>query len=184
MKYEQVNEFKLSWKIIIILNFIAGAVFIAGFYLFFYLYLNYSNDLYGERLFKHSDMWVSYGLVFIQVVLHEYSHGIGYKLCGGKVAYGIKWLCPYCREVSGLYYPTRSFITTLILPLLTGTIIGILAIILFPQFLYYIVICMLVNVSGAAGDIMMFFYILSKTRKEEFIKDEPYGFSVHRKTAV
>lgn len=181
MNYKHINDFKLSWKLTIILNIIAGGVFILGFYAFLYMYLKYSNDPFYEKLFENYNLWVMYGLVFGQVILHEYSHAIGYKLSGGKVTYGIKWLCPYCREISGMYYPAGNFILTLILPLITGTIVGILAIIFFPQFLFYAVICMLVNLSGASGDFMMLFYILLKAGKNQFIKDELYGFSIHKK---
>ncbi len=184
MQYQRVSDFRLSWKLSIILNLIAGAVFVVGFYLFFYLYAGFSDDRYCIRLLENSNLWVTYILIFVQVILHEYSHALGYKLSGGKVAYGIKWLCPYCREVSGIYYRTREFIITLTLPLITGTIAGIIAILLFPQFLYYTAVCMLVNISGASGDLMMLAYILLKARKDEYIKDEPYGFSVYRAVKV
>lgn len=181
MEYRQVGDFRLSWKLTIILNLVAGAVFALGFFLFFWLYANYSDDIYLVRLMDNSNIWITYALVFAQVILHEYSHGIGYRLSGGKVTYGVKWLCPYCREVSGLYYPTGNFVLTLIMPLLTGTIIAMLVILFYPQFLYYMVVCMLTNISGAAGDIMMLMYVLLKANKGEFIKDEVYGFSVHKR---
>ena len=184
LRYELVDEFRLNWIITIILNIIAGVIFIIGFYGFFYLYLQYSNDAFGEKLFANSDLWILYAAVLLQVVLHEYSHGIGYRLNGGQVKYGIKWLCPYCMEKSGLYYSTKSFILTLVLPLITGAIAGLLVVFLFPQFLYYVVICMLTNISGAAGDVMMLIFVIQKTKNGEFIKDELYGFSVHRMIAL
>ncbi len=181
MKYERIGDFKISWTLSIILNLVAGLVFISGFFLFFYLYMSYSDDHFCDRLLENSNIWISYGLVFIQVIMHEYSHAIGYKLCGGRVAYGIKWLCPYCREVSGLHYSSKGFAITLVLPLITGTVIGILAIMFFSQFLYYTITCMLVNISGAAGDITMLIYILLKAKNNYFIRDETYGFSIHKR---
>lgn len=180
MRFEHVSDFKLSWKISIILNLIAGVVFFLGFALFIFIYIGCSEDMYCIRLLENSNIWVTYAVIIAQVILHEYSHGIGYKLSGGKAAYGIKWLCPYCREVSGIYYSTGNFIITLILPLLTGTAAGLLAVAIFPQFLYYSMICMLMNFSGASGDIAMLIYVLFKTGKGEFVRDEPYGFSIHR----
>lgn len=181
MEYTQIGDFKLSWKLTIILNIAAGAVFILGFYGFFWTYSNYSEDTYMVRLLENSDIWITYALVFLQVILHEYSHGIGYRMCGGKVTYGIKWLCPYCREVSGLYYSPVNFIWTLLLPIITGSVICTLVVAFYPQYLYYMFICMLTNISGAAGDIFMLFYILAKAKNGDFIKDEPYGFSVHKR---
>lgn len=180
MKYEQIGEFRLNWKWIITLNLIAGVIFFVGFNLFFYVYITCSSDQYCERLLHHSNIGVLYGLIFIQIILHEYSHGIGYRLFGGKVTYGIKWLSPYCREVSGKYYSQGKFIFTLILPLILGTIVGIWIIILFPQFLYYVIICILFNISGSTGDLAMLGFVLLKLKKGEYIKDEPYGFSIHR----
>lgn len=184
MEYQQTGEFRLSWKLSVILNIIAGVIFTAGFYGFFYIYLKYSDDSYGIRLLENSNLLIAYILIFIQVAIHEYSHAIGYKLSGGRVSYGIKWLCPYCREVSGIYYPARNFIITLILPVVTGTVIGLIVIALLPQFLYYTIVCMLANLSGAAGDMMMLFYVIIRKRKGEFIKDEDYGFSIHRRVAA
>jgi len=184
LRYELVDEFRLNWIITIILNIIAGIVFIIGFYGFLHLYFTFSSDVFGEKLFENSNLWISYAAVIFQVVLHEYSHGIGYKISGGQVRYGIKWLCPYCMEKSGLYYSTNRFVLTLVLPLITGTIAGLLVVFLFPQFLYYVAICMLTNISGAAGDIMMLIFVIQKTKKGQYIKDEQYGFSVHRKIAI
>ncbi|MGE5472688.1 MAG: DUF3267 domain-containing protein [Ignavibacteriales bacterium] len=184
MNYELVDEFRLNWVITVILNIAAGIVFAAGFYGFLYLYFTFSTDILGEKLLANSNLWIAYAAVLFQAVLHEYSHGIGYRLSGGKVKYGIKWLCPYCMEKSGLYYPTNNFILTLILPLITGTIAAVLAFIAFPQYLYYIVICVLTNISGAAGDIMMLFFIILKRNRGQYIKDEPYGFSMYRRVIL
>lgn len=179
--YHQIDNFSLTWKLTVILNIIAGAVFLAGFFLFLWLYGIFSDDRFAIKLFENSDIMTVYVLVFVQVFFHEYSHAIGYKIKGGRVKYGIKWLCPYCREITGLYYATKDFVLTLVLPLITGTIAGVLAAVIFPQYLYYIMICMLTNISGASGDVFMLFYILSKTEKGGFIRDESYGFSIHRK---
>ncbi|MGE5328865.1 MAG: DUF3267 domain-containing protein [Deltaproteobacteria bacterium] len=184
MDYKLVDEFRLNWFITIILNIVAGIVFIIGFYIFLYFYSKYSTDIFYERLLANSNLWISYIWVFSQVILHEYSHGIGYRLSGGQVSYGIKWLCPYCMEKSGLYYSSKNFIFTLVLPLITGTIAALAVLLFFPQFLYYIVICMLTNISGAAGDIMMVGFILLKAKKDTYIRDEKYGFGVYTKILV
>lgn len=184
MNYELVDEFRLNWGITIILNIIAGVVFIIGFYGFLYLYFKFSKDTFGEKLLANSNLWISYMAVILQVILHEYSHGIGYRLSGGQVKYGIKWLCPYCMEKSGLYYSTKSFTLTLLLPLITGTLAGLLVMLFFPQYLYYAVVSILANASGAAGDIMMVLFIIIKRKKGQYIKDEPYGFSMHRRIAL
>ena len=179
-----MDEFRLNWRITIVLNFVAGIVFVIGFYGFLYFYSKYSSDIFFENLLANSNIWITYAGVFLQVILHEYSHGIGYRLNGGQVTYGIKWLCPYCMEKSGLYYSSKNFILTLILPLITGTIAAFPLLFFFPQFLYYIVICMLTNISGAAGDIMMVIFILLKAKKDAYIRDEKYGFGVYTRTLV
>lgn len=181
LDFYKVTEFRLSWRLTIILNIIAGAIFAFGYFFFLYYYIPSSDEIVSEGILDNSNIWITYIAVLIQAALHEYSHGIGYRLSGGKPKYGIKWLCPYCMEKTGILYSTKDFIITLMLPIITGTIAGLLILIIFPQFLYYIIVCMLTNLSGAAGDIMMVFFILLKTNRTEFVKDEPYGFSVHRR---
>lgn len=179
MNYKLLSDFKLSWKLSVILNLVAGAVFVGSFFLFFYYYIMLTPDKYCVKLLENSNQYVLYAVVGILIFLHEFSHGIGYRLYGGRVTYGIKYLCPYCREVSGIYYPLKGFALTLTMPIIVITGLGLLCIIFFPQYTYYSMMGMLFNLSGATGDLIMLVYILFKKGKKKYVKDEPYGFSLY-----
>jgi hypothetical protein len=115
------------------------------------------------------------------IIIHEASHSFGYRLFGGKTKYGIKWLCPYCQEISGLYMTKRQFIFVLLIPIITISTICILAIIINNSFIYYGAVAIIFNISGASGDILMALKLMKYNSSSIYIKDESYGYSVHVK---
>jgi hypothetical protein len=163
----------------VILNLIAGLIFTLCFLVFIDLSVRYLDIEYLVFIEKFN-LLIAYGWILVQVILHECSHAVGYKVYGGKVAFGIKWLCPYCREKTGKFYTVNQFILTLILPIIVVTLMGMVAIFLFPECYYYASICILANLAGASGDVMMLMYVLFFTKKNYYVRDELYGFSMHQ----
>lgn len=111
------------------------------------------------------------GSLFLTTFVHEILHGLMYILFGGKVKFGLKLICAYTVETSGIILHRTKFLIVLLAPL---TIISLLSLFLGSGFGGLIFIF---NLLGSTGDLMMAFY-LCKGNERSYIIDRDYGFDV------
>lgn len=109
-------------------------------------------------------------IAFVTVV-HEGIHGAAYMLFGGKVKFGVKKLCVYTQEISGIPIDKVKFLIVLLSP---AIIISVISFIM-P---YSIGMSILVfNLVGCSGDFYMSFYIMRLPKKCSIV-DRSYGFDI------
>lgn len=115
------------------------------------------------------------------MLLHELLHSLSYVLCGGnfnKIVYGayLEKGVLYCLCKQNI--SRKNILTSLIVPLFClGLIPYIIAIIFELPFLLFLAI---LNIVGAAGDIMMFIYIIRLDKSIEFSEfDNPIRFAIY-----
>ena len=116
-----------------------------------------------------------YIIIFLMIafvtILHEGIHGAFYILFGGKVKFGVKKLCVYTQEISGIPINKLKFLIVLLSP---AIIISLLSFIM-P---YSIGMSILVfNLVGCSGDFYMSFYIMRLPKKCSIV-DRSYGFDI------
>lgn len=104
-------------------------------------------------------------------MLHEGLHGLAYKIFGGKIRWGLKFIYAYTMEISAKPIEKTKFLVTLLLPLmfislLSLTIGGCLAGMAF-----------LLNILGSSGDMIMALGLL-RYEAGAYIIDRNYGYEV------
>lgn len=105
------------------------------------------------------------------IIIHEFIHGIIYKIYGGKVEYGFKAMCPYTAETSGIPIGRTKFLIILLAPLVAISMISIILPSWLGGMIYFL------NLVGSIGDIYMAF-VLCRYKHDNKIIDRKYGFDV------
>ena len=167
-------SFKISWKVHVLTFIISFAIcfIMRGFInnLFFNSYEN--NIIISITKNQLLDLTIFLIVSFIPVtIIHEFFHGIAYKLFGGKVRYGFKGIYAYTEEISGISIKRTQFLIVLLAPL---SVISIISIII-PGTAGSLVF--LLNFLGSIGDLIMAFYLI-KGNENSYIKDKSYGFDI------
>lgn len=114
------------------------------------------------------------GTMILYIIIHELTHGIGYKLfTREKLKFGVTLTCAFCGVPNSYVKKWPAFITTL-LPFFTYSCI------LFP--LYYLTSSVYVQVvsgfilalhlSGCIGDLTVAGYLLLKADKSTLVNDD------------
>lgn len=158
------------------LNIICIALFIIMVALSAFLY---KGDLALE--FYNVNLMLLILVNVIMMLIHELLHSLAYKLYGGdfkKIVYGayLEKGVLYCLCKQNI--SRKNILNSLMIPLFyLGIIPYIIAIIFKLPFLLFLAI---MNIVGAAGDIMMFIYIISLPKDIEFSEfDNPIRFAIH-----
>ena len=117
----------------------------------------------------------------VMMLVHELLHSLAYKLYGGdfkKIVYGayLEKGVLYCLCKQNI--SRKNILNSLMVPLFyLGIIPYIIAIIFELPFLLFLAI---LNIVGAAGDIMMFIYIMQLDKSIEFSEfDNPIRFAIY-----
>ena len=140
--------------------------------------------LYPKNLaitFYETNMVLLFSLYIIWMLLHEILHSISYVLYGGdfkKIVYGgyLEKGVLYCLCKQNI--SRKNILNSLMFPLFyIGIVTYIIAIIFELPLLLFLSIA---NISGAAGDIIMFLYISRLNKNIEFSEfDNPIQFAIY-----
>ncbi|HOM02208.1 MAG TPA: DUF3267 domain-containing protein [Acetivibrio sp.] len=174
----KVAEFKLNKFNSFFINLIALLIFILGFGIILPIIGKDKWLIYIESAIYNGQILGLFTTLLGVVVFHELLHGLAYIIFGAKLKFGIKYLNIYTMDISGTFYTPFQMAVILLLPFFVLTGLLLLAGILFPDLVYWMVIGMLYNVSGSFGDIFMLCFILYMGKNCK-IKDEEYGFGVY-----
>lgn len=109
--------------------------------------------------------------LFLTTLVHEILHGLMYILFGGKVKFGLKLVCAYTAETSGIILHRTKFLIVLLAPLVVISLVSL--------FLGSGIggVIFMFNLLGSTGDLLMSLY-LCKTNEKSYIADRAYGFEV------
>ncbi|MFZ5989258.1 MAG: DUF3267 domain-containing protein [Bacillota bacterium] len=173
----KVAEFKLNRFNSFLINVFSLTAFILGLVLLLELtgkglWINFMSEI------TYNNALIVFITLFSVIALHELFHGLAYKLYGARLKFGIKFLNIYTMDISGTLYTASQMAVIMLLPLIALTGILTSAIFLLPKFSCFIVLGVLFNISGSAGDILLLSYILYRGRNCR-IKDERLGFSIY-----
>ena len=109
----------------------------------------------------------------IYIVLHELTHGLFYKIfTKQKLTYGFSLTYAYCG-VPNIYVRKKEAIIACLAPLVIFSIIFLILIfILPPNYINLsIIILFSFHFGGCSGDIYLFIILLTKYKKDTYIKD-------------
>ncbi len=119
------------------------------------------------------------GLVLILGVLplHEWIHGLFMIRCGHRPRYGITWYALYATA-DNAWFRRDEYLRILLAPLLVITA-GSMVLVLFvpPAVGYWVVLAMIVNATGAAGDLLMAL-IVRRVEPVDLVQDERDGLRI------
>ena len=114
------------------------------------------------------------GLGFIvYIVLHELTHGIFYKyFTKQKLKFGLTLTVAYCG-VPNVYVRKKETIIACLAPLVIYTILFAMIIIFLPSNIINLTVTLLfsLHVGGCSGDIYLSLILLTKYKKDTYIKD-------------
>ena len=117
--------------------------------------------------------------LFATATIHEMFHGIAYKIFGGKLKFGVKLpFCAYCADISDNMYESWKMIIILLFPAILLSLVMFIGILLFNQTVFYLGICIIINLAGATADIY-YALMLATKYKDTIIKDTMDGFDIY-----
>ena len=114
------------------------------------------------------------GLLILYFVLHELTHGVGYKIfTSEKLKFGVSLTVAFCGVPSAYVKKWPAFITTL-LPFTVYTIAFLLVYFLVPNIYVQAVSGLLfaIHFGGCIGDLYVATYLIFKTDKNVLINDD------------
>jgi hypothetical protein len=167
-------HFKSTWKT-------RGMCFAMG-YAVYYFMMDYVNQLMFKLLFNDIiwsltnnlivDVIIFFMVLMIPITMvHEWLHGIVYRLFGGKVKYEFKGIYINAREISGMSIHRSKFLLVLITPM---TVISLLSM-LIPGWVGGMVL--LLNIFKSTGDLLKIFYVF-KGSGNTYIINKKDGFDI------
>lgn len=145
----------------------------------FYDYINYNMDLmsisplinYPTNNTNINFIIVSCILISLLSLIHELIHGMFYKLYGGTVKIGFRFVYAYTKETSNIAIESSKFIVVLLSPLFLITLLSLIVDGWIGGFLLFF------NLIGSTGDIVMTLVVL-KYGKNKKIIDCDKGFMI------
>lgn len=101
------------------------------------------------------------GVVFGMLILHEAIHGLFFWIfTGGRVKFAFKGAYAYAAAPDW-YLPKSPYLVVSLAPLVLITLLGIVAFLWVPlSWIPAIMLLIIMNASGAVGDIYVFFWLL------------------------
>ena len=102
------------------------------------------------------------GVIFAMVTLHEAIHGIFFKLfTGGRVKFAFRGAYAYAAA-PGWFIGKTSYLLISIAPLVLISLVGVAALLIVPvNWILPIMLLVVMNASGAVGDVYVFFLLVS-----------------------
>lgn len=169
--YQPAGKFDLkNLKQLIFLN-LAGLILLIFSVWFFRWYVNSIRSdvetLFNFEFSEISTLLISLALLLLTVVfvllLHEGFHAFFFWFFSKqKPIIGFKGAYAYA-SMPGWYFPRNQYLLITIAPLVFITLIGMLLLIILPtSILNLALIALIINTSGAVGDLLVFIRLLTK----------------------
>jgi hypothetical protein len=168
--YQSSGIFDLkSRKILIGLN-VVGILLVLFFLWFFGLIASLLRTDLGSGSFEFSGIAESFGVlggllasIALVLVLHEAVHGAFFWIfTRHKPVFGFKGLYAYAA-MPGWYIPRNQYLVVGIAPFILLSLLGVALIPFIPlNFIWFLLIALVMNASGAVGDLAVVFWLLTK----------------------
>jgi hypothetical protein len=116
----------------------------------------------------------------LTIVLHELIHALFMRLFGARPRFGVLWKLGAVYATSpGYGYRRNSYLLIALAPLVLISLLAVLVIVLLPgsQWVPLVVICAILNGSGASGDLWITSIVL-RYPKTAYIVDEKDGIRI------
>ena len=107
--------------------------------------------------------WELIGVYAATIILHEFTHGIGFMLNGARPTFGagIEGMMPYCYATSRTKLSVHAMLLVAYLPIVMLSVVFITLAYLLPDYQSWCMGGFLANLGGSIGDL----WIASKTWK-------------------
>jgi len=119
------------------------------------------------------------GLVLLLIVLplHEWIHGLVIARYGHRPRYGMTWYALYATAENA-YFRRDEYLRILLAPLVVISTASLLLVLIAPPSLgFWIVLAVVVNATGAAGDVLMAL-IVRRRDAADLVQDERDGLRI------
>ena len=132
--------------------------------------------------FTSGTILISVALFIGTLVLHELIHGVFISIYGGKPRYGagIAYILPYFYATTKTVFLRNQFIVIAIAPLVLISLVGIGLMAAFPSIAHWIFIPLVINASGAVGDLWVTRNVL-RYPKHVLLEDRKTGLIIYGK---
>ncbi|ABN51596.1 MAG TPA: DUF3267 domain-containing protein [Hungateiclostridium thermocellum] len=174
----KVAEFKLNKFNSFFINLTALLIFFMGLIILEPVIGKEQWLIYIETAIYSGQILGLFTVLLAVTILHELFHGLAYIIFGAKLKFGIKYLNIYTMDISGTFYTSVQMAVILLFPIFILTILLLAVGILFPEFIYWIIVGIIYNIAGSFGDIFMLVFIIFMGKNCK-IKDEEYGFGLY-----
>ncbi len=178
--YVPSGKFDLkSKKQLLLMNLIGFVLVILSFWLFSVLIIKMRGTSalsFSFEMTSITSFFISLGLlllvIFLVLLVHELIHAFFFWLFSGqKPVIGFKGAYAYAA-MPGWYFPRNQYLVIGIAPLILIDMLGILLLALLPlTSLFFVLIALVINTSGAVGDLFILIWLLTKPA-EAFAHDE------------
>ncbi len=124
------------------------------------------RGVYGSEILDHMPWWgrlLAVALVLvITYTLHEWIHGLAIRWMGHKPRYGIRLdMGVMYATTDNAYFPRNAFLVIALAPLVVMTALGMTLMFFVSDALaYYIGLIVVLNASGAVGDLWMSWVVM------------------------
>ncbi|RUR73240.1 DUF3267 domain-containing protein [Chlorogloeopsis fritschii PCC 9212] len=130
--------------------------------------------------------FLAFVVIFVgTLVIHELIHGLAFRAFGGSPRYGIKvkYFFPYAYATSpGDIFSRNAFVTIGLAPLVVIDLVCLVLLAVFPQ-ATWLVWVLVINTSGASGDIWMATLLL-RCPKSIQVEDRRAGMAIYTPPAL
>jgi|AutmiccommuBRH23_1029490.scaffolds.fasta_scaffold00251_53 hypothetical protein len=169
--YHPSGKFDLkNVKLLIIMNLIGLVLMVFAIWFFSWLIVQIridAVDIFHFSFSNISSILISLGKLFFSIVavlvIHEGIHAFFFWFFSGqKPVIGFKGAYAYA-SMPGWYFPRNQYLVIGISPLILITLFGILLIAIVPvPALSMVLVALVINTSGAIGDLVVVIWLLTK----------------------
>ncbi len=142
------------------------------------------RGVYGDRLLDNPSFWGQLAAIILVIVLtltlHELLHGLAIWWLGHKPRFGLRLdLGVAYATTDHAFFPRNQFILIALAPLAGLTLIGMgLMFIVSDALAYYIGLMIVINASGAIGDLWMS-WVVARYPAHALVKDEADSIRIY-----
>ncbi|MBW6474160.1 MAG: DUF3267 domain-containing protein [Anaerolineaceae bacterium] len=169
--YYASGKFDLkNFKLLVLMNLAGLVLFVFSVWFFGWLTTQLRSEITGFFSFEFSSLSslaTSFGKLIITIIfvlsLHEAVHALFFWIFSQqKPVVGFKGFFAYA-SMPGWYFPRNQYLIIGIAPLILITLVGVVCLAILPSTLLNLVLVALVlNTSGAIGDLFVVIWLLTK----------------------
>jgi len=179
---KELGRLEMSKEVVVTLIGMGTLALFAFAFFFTALYSQFTGKVgFNFDFTSGGTILISAALFIGSLVLHELIHGVFMTKYGGKPSYGAGiayFILPYFYATTKTAFRRNQFIVIAIAPLVVISLAGIGLMAAFPSVAHWILLPLVVNASGAVGDLWVTRNVL-RYPKEVLLEDRKNGLIIY-----